>query len=88
MWVGASSTKVKVAIVDDNDVGEAEIRVDRDGVQVSPSVLALEAEHAWAMRWGVASVEAFCGRALIECVRKGGTRCPDLPGDICPPTLG
>jgi hypothetical protein len=31
---------------------------------------ALEAEQSHSMRWGVASVEQFCGRAMIECARE------------------
>jgi hypothetical protein len=85
MRVGASSHKAKVATVDEVAVREVEMRVCRDGIQVSPSLPALEAEQACAMRWGVASVEECCGRALIECVRTGGTRGPDLPGDIIRP---
>jgi hypothetical protein len=91
MWVGASCAKAEVATVDESRRQrslEAETRVDRDGVQVNPCVPALETEHVCTMRWGVASVEAFCGRALIKCVRKGGTRNLDLPGDIVLPTLG
>jgi hypothetical protein len=80
MRVGASCPKAKVATVDEVAVGEAEMLVH--GVQVIPCVPALEAQQACAMRWGVASVEEFCGGALIECVRKGGTCGPDLPGDI------
>jgi hypothetical protein len=57
MWVGASSTKTDMATVDEVAIGEAEIRVDRDSVQVSPCVPALETEHACAIRWRVASVE-------------------------------
>jgi hypothetical protein len=49
--VGASRPKAKVATVDEIAVGEAEIRVHRDRVQLSPSVPALEAEQACAMRW-------------------------------------
>jgi hypothetical protein len=79
--VGASCAKPQVATVDEVAVGEAEIRGDRDGFQVSPSVPALETEQVRAMRWGVAGSEEFCGRALSQCLRKGGTRCPDLPGD-------
>jgi hypothetical protein len=79
--VGASRAKAEVATVDEVAVGEAEIRVDRDGVQVSPRVPALETEHACAMCRRVASVEEFCSGALIECVRKGGTRGPNLQGD-------
>jgi hypothetical protein len=81
MWVGASSTKAEVATAQ-VAVGEAEIRVDRDGVQVSPCVPALETEQACAMRRGVASVEELCSRALSGCVRKCGTCDPDLPADI------
>jgi hypothetical protein len=62
-------------------VGEAEIRGDRYGVQVSPSVAALETEQVRAMRCGVASSEEFCSRALSQCLRKSGMCCPDLPGD-------
>jgi hypothetical protein len=81
MWVGASSTKTQVATVDEVAIGEAEIRVDRDEVQVGGGVPALETEQACAMRRGVPSTEKFCGEVLIECVQKGGTRNPDLPGD-------
>jgi hypothetical protein len=66
--VGASCAKLKVATVDEVAIGEAEIRGDRDGFQVSASVPALETEQARAMRWGVASVEEFCSRALSHCV--------------------
>jgi hypothetical protein len=57
MWVGASSAKAEMATADEFAIGEAEIRGDRDGVQVSPRVPALEAEHACAMRRKGASVE-------------------------------
>jgi hypothetical protein len=66
--VGASCASSKVATVDEVAIGEAEIRGDRDGVQVKPSVPALETEQARAMRWGVASVEEFCGGAMSQCV--------------------
>jgi hypothetical protein len=78
--VGASCAKAEVATVDEVAVGEAEIRVDRDGVQVSPSVTALETEQTCAMRWGVAGLEEFCSRALCQRLQKSGARCPDLPG--------
>jgi hypothetical protein len=70
-----------VATVDEITVKEAEIRVHWDGVQVSPRMPALETEQARVMRWGVASVEEFCSRALSECVRQAGTLDPDLLGD-------
>jgi hypothetical protein len=41
MRVGASCAQWKAATVDEAAIGEAEIRYDRDGVQVSPSVPAL-----------------------------------------------
>jgi hypothetical protein len=44
------------------------VRVDRDGVQESPRVPALETEQACAMRLEIPSVKEFCGGALIECV--------------------
>jgi hypothetical protein len=49
VWVGASSAKAEVATVDEVAVKEAETRVDRGGVQVSPRVPALETEQACAM---------------------------------------
>jgi hypothetical protein len=42
MRVGASSAKAKVVTVDELVIGEAEIRVDRDGAQVRPCVPVLE----------------------------------------------
>jgi hypothetical protein len=48
MRVGASCAKGEVATVDEVTVGEAEIRGDRDGVQVSPGVV-LETEQVRAM---------------------------------------
>jgi hypothetical protein len=72
--VGASCAKAEVAFIDEVAVGEAEIRSDRDGVQVSPSVPALETEQARVMRWGVAGSEEFCSRALSQCLHKGRTR--------------
>jgi hypothetical protein len=80
-WVETSGVKVVVATVGEGGVREAETRVDRDGVRVSPCMPALETEQSSAMRWRVASVEELCSRALIECVQEGGTRTPDLPGD-------
>jgi hypothetical protein len=68
MWVGASSAKAEMATVDEVAIGEPQIRVDRDGVQVSPHVPALETEQACAMRLEVPRVEYFCGGALIEYV--------------------
>jgi hypothetical protein len=68
VWVGASCVKSKVATVDEVAIREAGIWGDWDGVQVSPSVSALETEQARTMRWGVASVEEFCGRALSQYV--------------------
>jgi hypothetical protein len=79
--VGAGCAKADVATVDEVTVGEAEIRGDRDGVQVGPCVPALETKQPRAMRWGVAGVEEFCSRALSQCLRKGGARCTDLPSD-------
>jgi hypothetical protein len=67
VWIGASGDKAEVATVDEVAVGEAEIWGDRDGVQVSPRVPALETEQARAMRWGVAGSEEFCSRALSQC---------------------
>jgi hypothetical protein len=67
-WVETSSVKVVVATVDEGAVREAETRVDRDGVRVSPCMPALETEQSSGMRWGVASVEELCSRALIECM--------------------
>jgi hypothetical protein len=58
--VGASCAKSEVATDNEFAVGEAEIGGDRDGVQVSPSVTALESEQARAMQWGVAVLEEFC----------------------------
>jgi hypothetical protein len=52
--VGASCAKAEVATVDDVAVRETEIRGDRDGVQASPSVPALETGQARAMQWGLA----------------------------------
>jgi hypothetical protein len=49
MWVGTSSAKADVATVDEVAIGEAGLRIDRDGVQVSPCVPALETEQACAM---------------------------------------
>jgi hypothetical protein len=57
MWVGASSAKAEMATVHEVAIGEAEIRVDRDGVQVSPRVPELETEHECVMCRRVASVE-------------------------------
>jgi hypothetical protein len=68
MWVGSSSAKAEMATIDEVAIGEAEVRVDRDGVQVSPRVPALETEQPCVMRLGVPSVEEFCGGALIKCV--------------------
>jgi hypothetical protein len=85
--VGASCAKAEVAIGeaeirgDEVAIGEAEIRGDRDGVQVGPRVPALETEQARVMRWGVAGLEEFRSRTLSQFLRKGGTRCPDLPSD-------
>jgi hypothetical protein len=76
--VVASCAKAEVATVDEVAVGETEIRGDRDGVQVSPSMPALETEQARATRWGVAGSEEFCSRALSQCLRKRRTHCPDL----------
>jgi hypothetical protein len=73
VWVGASGAMAEVATVDEVTVGEAEIRGDRDGVQVSPRVPALETEQARTMPWGFAGSEEFCSRALSQCLRKGGT---------------
>jgi hypothetical protein len=73
MRVGASSAQARVATVDEVAIIEAEIRVDRDSVQVVPHMPVLETEQAYARRWGVPSLQKFCGRALIEFVRKGGT---------------
>jgi hypothetical protein len=72
--IGAGCAKAEVTTVDEVAIREAEIRVDLDGVQVSPPVPALETEQARAMRWGVASMEELCNRALSECVKQGGTR--------------
>jgi hypothetical protein len=72
--VGASGTKAEVAAVDEVAITEAEIRGDRDGVQVSPVVTALETEQARAIRWGVARLEE-------QRLQKDRTRCPDLPCD-------
>jgi hypothetical protein len=77
MWVDASSAEVEAATIAEVAVEEAEIRVDREVVQVSPCVRGLDTEQACVMRWGVARVEEFCGTALIECVRKRGTRDPN-----------
>jgi hypothetical protein len=79
--VGASGAKAEVATVDEVAVGKTEIHGDPDGVQVSPRVPALETEQARTMRRGVAGSKEFCSRALSQCLRKGRTRCPDLPGD-------
>jgi hypothetical protein len=76
-----SGGKAEVGTVDEVTIREAEIRVDQDSVQASPSVLALETEHLYAMRWGVASVEEFRGRALIECLEDDGSRGLYLLGD-------
>jgi hypothetical protein len=57
MWVGASSAKAKMAAVDEVAIGEAEVRVARDGVQVDPSVPALETEQAGTMLLGTPSME-------------------------------
>jgi hypothetical protein len=78
---GASCAKAEVATIDEVAVGEAEKWGDQDGVQVSPSVTALETEQARATRWGVAGLEEFCNRALSQRLRNGGTCCLDLPGD-------
>jgi hypothetical protein len=80
MWVGASSAK-EVATDDEVAVGDAKILVDRDNVQITPCVPALGTKQACTMQWGVTSVDKFCGRALIECVQKGGALDPDLPSD-------
>jgi hypothetical protein len=79
--VGASCANAEVGTLHEGAVGETEIRGDWDGVQVSPSVTALESEQACAMRWGVAGLEEFCSRALSQRLRKGGTRCQHLVGD-------
>jgi hypothetical protein len=47
--VGASCAKSEVATVEAVAVGEMEIRGDRDSVQETPRVLALETEQARAM---------------------------------------
>jgi hypothetical protein len=57
------------------------MRVDRGGVQVSPSVLALETEPSCVMLCAVASMEEFNCRALIECLQVGGSCSPYLLGD-------
>jgi hypothetical protein len=67
MWVGASGVKAEVATVDELANREAGIRVDRNSVQVSRCAPALETEQSCAMRWEVASVEEFSGRALSSC---------------------
>jgi hypothetical protein len=46
MWVGASGAKAEVATVDEVTFREAEIRVDQDGVQVHPTVPAMETEQS------------------------------------------
>jgi hypothetical protein len=71
-----------VATVDEVAVGHAETQAHQEGVQVSPRMHALGTEQACAMRWGVASVEKLCRRALIECVQKCGTRDPAQLGDV------
>jgi hypothetical protein len=50
MRVGAGGAEAEVATVDVVAVGVAKIRVDREGVQVSPCVLALDTRQACAMR--------------------------------------
>jgi hypothetical protein len=82
MRVGASSAMAQMATVDTVAVGETEMRVDRDGVQVSPCVPALKTEQACLLRWGVACVEEFCGRALTKRLQNGATRDLDLPLDM------
>jgi hypothetical protein len=74
IWVVASSAKAEVATVDEVAIREAEIRIDWDGVRVSPCAPALETGQSCAMRWGVKSVEEFCRGVLSDCVPKGGTR--------------
>jgi hypothetical protein len=49
MWAGASIAKVEVATVDEVTIKEAEIWVDRDGVEVHPSMPALENEQSCVM---------------------------------------
>jgi hypothetical protein len=73
-WVCASNVKEEVATVDEIAFREAEIWVDRDSVQVSLRMPALETEQLCAMRWTITSVEELCSRAPIECVREVGTR--------------
>jgi hypothetical protein len=63
--VGSSCTKAQVATVDEVAVGGAEIQGDRDGVQMSPCMPALETEQAHTMRQGVVGSEEFCSRTLI-----------------------
>jgi hypothetical protein len=49
MRVGADSAKAEVATVDEVTVREAEIQIDRDGVQVSLRALVLETGQSCAM---------------------------------------
>jgi hypothetical protein len=72
MWLVASSAKVEVATVDEVAGREEEIRVDRNDVQVSPFVPALESEQACEMRWEATNVEEFFRRAQIECLQMVG----------------
>jgi hypothetical protein len=82
MWVGASGAKAEVVAVDEVTTREAEIQNDWDGVQLSPSVSALESVQSFVIRWGVASMEEFSRRALLERVGDHRGSCGmDLPGD-------
>jgi hypothetical protein len=64
-WVGCSGAKAEVATVDKVTIEEAKIRVDQDGLPVSPRVSALKAKQSCAMRRGVVSMEEFSDIALI-----------------------
>jgi hypothetical protein len=81
MRVGTSGSDAEVATVDEANIIDAEVWVDRHGVQESLRVPALETEQSCLLRWGVASIEELSGKALIECLQEGGSSCPELHGD-------
>jgi hypothetical protein len=81
IWVHTSGCKVEVADVDGATITEAEIRVDWNGVHVSPRVPELEIEQPSMLPWEVASFARLSGEALIECSQEGGLCGMDIPGN-------
>jgi hypothetical protein len=83
IWLQLNTTgsNPEVATVDVATIREADIRVDRIDVQVSPRVPGLEIQQPCVLLCEVASIIKCTDGTLIQCLQEGWSCSTNIPGD-------